>query len=179
VFRQALKEILRRLEQAKTDGLLRAYALIGGLATGAWGSPRATQDIDFAVATTGNHAKLAQVLGAQFTPGGPDDPLPGVFALSIQLGEQTVPVQLVILPPRWTELVMTHVRPATLFDSNVPVVSWQVLILLKLYAGGPQDLADATSILAVRSPTPEDVKEMAGLAAQVGLAQELHALLSR
>jgi len=179
VFRQALREILHRLEQAKTAGLLRAYALIGGLATGAWGSPRATQDIDFAVATTGNHATLAQALGARFAPGGPDDPLPGVFSLSIQLGDQTVPVQLVILPPRWTELVMTHVQPATVFDTDVPVVSWQVLVLLKLYAGGPHDLADATSILAVRLPTPEDVKEMAALAAQVGVAEEFHALLSR
>ncbi len=179
MFRQALKEIIRRLEQAKTDGLLRAYALIGGLAAGAWGSPRATQDIDFAVATTGDNTKLAQALGAQFTPGGPDDPLPGVFALSIRLGDETVPVQLVVLPPRWTELVMNHVQPATLFDSSVPVVSWQVLVLLKLYAGGPQDLSDAKSILAVRLPQPEQIEEMSGLAAKVGLTQELQNMLIR
>lgn len=178
MFRQALTEILRRLEQAKTDGLLRAYALIGGLATGAWGSPRATQDIDFAVATTGDNTHLAQALDAQFTSGGPDDPLPGVFALSIRLGEETVPVQLVILPPRWTELVMNHVQPATVFDCRVPVVSWQILVLLKLYAGGPQDLADAKSILTVRSPKPEEIKEMSSLAAKVGLAQELRSLLA-
>lgn len=179
MFRQALKEILRRLEQAKTDGLLRAYALIGGLATGAWGSPRATQDIDFAVATTGDNAKLAQALGAQFTPGGPDDPLPGVFALSIQLGEETVPIQLIVLPPRWTELVMNHIQSATLFDSHVPVVSWQVLVLLKLYAGGPRDLADAKSILAVRLPKPEEIKEMSGFATKVGLTQDLRSLLGQ
>ncbi len=177
MFRQALAEVVQQLERAKSDGLLRAYALIGGLATGAWGAPRATQDIDFAVATTGNHSKLAQTLGARFSPGGPDDPLPGVFSLSIRAGSVSIPVQLVILPARWTEIVLSHIQPATVLDSSVPVVSWQALVLLKLYAGGPQDLTDAKAILAVRQPTAEDIREMTSFAAKVGVSQELRDLL--
>lgn len=179
MFRQALKEIVRRLEQAKTDGLLRAYALIGGLATGAWGSPRATQDIDFAVATSGDYAKLAQALGARFHSGGPDDPLPGVFALSIQTDSNSIPVQLIVLPPRWTEMVMTNHQTTTVFDCSLPVVSWQTLVLLKLYAGGPQDLTDARAILAVRQPKPDEIENMANLAIKVGVAQELRKLLNQ
>lgn len=177
MFRQALKDIVRRLERAKSDGLLRAYALIGGLATGAWGAPRATHDIDFAVATAGDHPKLAQALGARFTPGGPDDPLPGVFTLSVQTGSDSIPVQLVVLPPRWTEIVMNHVQPATVLHSSVPVVSWQALVLLKLYAGGPQDLSDARAILAVRQPKPEEIREMSNLAEKVGLSREVRTLV--
>jgi hypothetical protein len=177
VFRQALKEIVRRLEQTKADGLLRAYALIGGLATGAWGAPRATQDIDFAVATTGDHARLAQALGARFSPGGTDDPLPGVFALSIRTENEYIPVQLIVLPPRWTEIVTSHVQSTTVLDSTVPVVSWQALILLKLYAGGPQDLSDAKAILTIRAPKPEETNIISNLAAKVGLTQELRNFL--
>ncbi|MFZ5863689.1 MAG: hypothetical protein ACOYXR_12700 [Nitrospirota bacterium] len=179
MFRQALEEIVRRLEQAKTYGLLRAYALIGGLATGAWGSPRATHDIDFAVAATGDNTKLAQALGARFRSGGPDDPLPGVFSLSIKSGGDSVPVQLVVLPPRWTDLVLNHVQPATVFDSPVPVVSWQALVLLKLYAGGPQDMTDARAILTVRQPKPHQIEDLARLAATVGLAQDLRNLFTQ
>jgi hypothetical protein len=74
---------------------------------------------------------------------------------------------------------MSHIQPATLFDSNVPVVSWQILVLLKLYAGGPQDLADAKTILAVRRPKPEEIKEMSSLATKVGLTHDLRRLLGQ
>ena len=50
MFQEALADILSRLETARTRGLLRTYALIDGLAVRP-GVPRATQDIDFAVAT--------------------------------------------------------------------------------------------------------------------------------
>ena len=50
MFQEALTEILSRLEAAHNRRLLHAYALIGGFAVSAWGVPRATHDIDFAVA---------------------------------------------------------------------------------------------------------------------------------
>jgi hypothetical protein len=49
VFEEALTKVLSRLEAARVQGLLGDYALIGGFAVAAWGVPRATQEIDFAV----------------------------------------------------------------------------------------------------------------------------------
>ena len=50
MFQEALTGILSRLEAAHNRRLLHAYALIGGFAVSAWRVPRATHDIDFAVA---------------------------------------------------------------------------------------------------------------------------------
>lgn len=76
MFQEALTEILSRLETARNRGLLQAYALIGGFAVSAWGVPRATQDIDFAVAIgSANPQALATFLGGRFEAGEPDDPL--------------------------------------------------------------------------------------------------------
>lgn len=59
----------------------------------------------------------------------------------------------------------------------VPVVSWQVLILLKLYAGGPQDRLDARQILKARHPMQDELQRMTGMAESVELLEPWLALL--
>lgn len=54
----------------------------------------------------------------------------------------------------------------------MPVVSWQVLVLLKLYAGGPQDTLDAHHILQVRHPQPADLEYMREMAESLGILKE-------
>ncbi len=72
MFREALIDIVHRLEQARQNGLLHAYALIGGFAFAAWGLPRATQDIDFAFDLGGtNPSLLAHVPSAASTAPAP------------------------------------------------------------------------------------------------------------
>lgn len=89
MFREALTEIVRRLNEAKAHGLLRAYALIGGFAVSAWGVPRATRDIDFAVALSSiDPTAVASQLGAEFHRGEPDDPLRGVFRADVVTEDQ-------------------------------------------------------------------------------------------
>ena len=106
MFRQALSEIIQRLEEVKARGLLQQYALVGGFAVSAWGVPRSTRDIDFVVALGGTEpVAVAAQLGASYRPGDPDDPLRGVFRTDIKVGEQTVPVQLIVLPPSWTGVI--------------------------------------------------------------------------
>lgn len=64
-------------------------------------------------------------------------------------------------------------------DRVVPVVSWQVLLLLKLYAGGPQDMVDALpQILKVRQPRADDLRQIAEMAESLGLLKEWTALLN-
>ena len=171
MFAQALTEIVRRLDDAQARQLVKQYALIGGFAVSAWGVPRATHDVDFAVALgTANASAVAQFLEAEFRPGEPNDPLRGVFTLHIAAGDRSIPVQLILLPPAWNAIIFRNVESLSLFDIALRVVSWQALILLKLYAGGPQDVLDAQQILAVRQPDPVERETIARLADTLGLS---------
>jgi len=177
VFEQALTDIIRRLEEAQASGLLQQYALIGGFAVSAWGVPRATHDLDFALALgSAQPSALANHLKAEFHGADSDDPLRGVFRCDVMIEGQAIPTQLILLPPAWTDMVFQGVVSLTVFECAIPVVSWQSLILLKLYAGGPQDLLDAKDILAVRQPTTGELKEVAKSAERVGLSETFHSL---
>jgi hypothetical protein len=179
-FGQALTEIVRRLETAKNGGLLRGYGLIGGFAAAAWGVPRATHDIDFVlVAGSTDHREIAEAIGAQFRAGDPSDPLRGVFHLTIDTKGQVIPIQLILLPTRWTDAVLNGLQTLPILDCSVPVVSWQTLVLLKLYAGSPQDLTDAEAVLATRQPNAGQLREMISVAHTVGVSKELREFLHR
>ena len=177
MFQEALAEILLRLETARSRGLLSRYALIGGFAVSAWGVPRATQDFDFAVTIgSADPLALATFFGAQYHAGGPDDPLQGVVHVAIEVEGQSIPLQLVVFPSALTELVFRYVESLSVLERVVPVVSWQVLVLLKLYAGGPQDMFDAQQILKVRYSKLDDMQRIAEMAESVGLLNEWTAL---
>ena len=63
-------------DDAKTRHHLDQYALIGGFAVSVWSVPRATHDVDFALALgSSDPAALSRLLQAEFQPGEPDDPL--------------------------------------------------------------------------------------------------------
>jgi hypothetical protein len=178
VFQQALIDITRRLDEARQHKLVQSYALVGGFAVSAWGVARATQDIDLAVALgTADPTRLATHLKASYQPGDQDDPLRGVFRLELTVGERVVPVQLILLQPKWADLVFRHVKTIVVLECRLPVVDWPALVLLKLYAGGPVDLQDARDIIAVRQPSSSERKELAALAQTVDLTGECNALL--
>lgn len=180
MYREALIDIVHRLERARQNDLLRAYALIGGFAVAAWGLPRATQDIDFALDLGGaDPSVLAGALGGQYRPGGPDDPLAGTVTLSVRASGHAIPIELVFLPGPWTRLLFDQVKTLHVLDCSVPVLSWQPLILLKLYAGGPQDLIDAERLLVIQRPDPDTLRAIQALAESVGLSRAFTDLLAR
>jgi hypothetical protein len=178
VFSKALNRIVERLDQAHSARLLSSYALIGGFAVSAWGVARATQDIDLAVAlgTSEPHA-LAVYLGATYEPGGIDDPLQGVFRLSMTSEGQDVPIQLIVLPSKMAALAFKNIERLDTLGCSVPVVNWKSLVLLKLFAGGPIDLLDANNIVAVRKPGVNDRNELIELGDALELGQEVRTLL--
>jgi hypothetical protein len=140
---------------------------------------RETQDIDLAVALgTSAPQALATYLGAEYESGGIDDPLQGVFSLSLKSERQDVPIQLIVLPSKLATIAFNGVETLTVLGYSVPVVNWQALVLLKLYAGGPVDLQDARSIVAVRKPKGIDRENLIAQAEGLGLAQEAQALLN-
>jgi len=178
VFSEILGQIITRLGQARKDGLLQAYALIGGFAVSAWGVSRATQDIDLAVVLgTSDPRALAAHFSATYEAGDADDLLQGVFHLTVEYKGQGVPVQLIVLRPKWTDVVFKGIETLKVLGCEVPVVNWQALVLMKLYAGGPVDVQDARSIMAVRNPSTEDKKRLIAQADGLGVGQEVRALL--
>lgn len=177
MFVQALTEILRRLDDAHTHHLLDRYALIGGFAVAAWGVPRATHDLEFALALGGGDpVAMFRHLGVEYQAGDADDPLCGVFLLTVTIEDVAIPVQLIVLPSVWNTVIFRGITTLSVFGCAVPVVSWQSLILLKLYAGGPQDLLDARQVLAVCQPGQVDMQTISLLADQLGLSAEWQAL---
>ena len=177
MFQEALAEILSRLETAQSRGLLSRYALIGGFAVSAWGVPRATQDIDFAIAIDQADPKaLATFIGGRYQAGEPDDPLRGVVVVSIEVEHEPISLQLLFFPSLLTELAFRHVETLSVLACSVPVVSWPVLIILKLYAGGPHDLLDVHQILKVRRPQAKDVQGIESMAQVAGVLSEWKSL---
>lgn len=178
MFSEALSQIIERLAQAQNARLLHSYALIGGFAVSAWGVARATQDIDLAVALgTSEPQALATYLGAPYESGGIDDPLRGVFRLSLKCEGQDVPVQLIVLPSKMEAIAFSGIEILTVLGCSVPVVNWHALVLLKLFAGGPVDLQDARNIVAVRKPDGMDREHLIAQADALGLGEEVRMLL--
>ena len=76
-------------------------------------------------------------------------------------------------------MLFDQAQPLHVLDCSVPVVSWQSLVLLKLYAGGPQDLIDAERLLVIQRPDLVALRAMHRLAEPVGLSRAFTDLLAR
>lgn len=131
-----------------------AAALIGGLALGAHGIARATLDADLLVADpvvldAGFWATMEN-LGAPEIHGG-DDPLLGVVRFAA--GEE--PVDVIVGRGAWIVSVLQRRIRIDVGGHSLPLVDGADLVLLKLFAAGPQDLIEAKSLLAtLREMTP-------------------------
>ena len=145
---------------ALTDGGVE-FVLIGGLAVGAHGYPRATRDVDIVPsADAANLARLAAVLcsiGARHHGLGdfdaaefPFDPLDpaqlaegGNFVLDTRLGRLDIMQWVAGIPG---ELAFEHLAgravATTLSGRRVRICSRDDLIAMKRAAGRPQDLVD-------------------------------------
>lgn len=123
------------------------HALIGAAALAARGIARSTYDIDM---LTADPRVLDRGLWADLVNGGAavdirrgdeDDPLGGVVRVE---AARERPVDIILGRLGWHRRAVD--RAETLPDGP-PVVTAGDLILLKLYAGGPQDLWDVRELL--------------------------------
>jgi hypothetical protein len=122
------------------------FALIGAAALTVYGVNRATLDLDlFATSPACLDAGLWQILlptvQMDIRLGDLTDPLAGVVRFRAP-GSQ--PVDLIVGKLIWQrELIERAISPGT----GPPVVRLSDLILLKIYAGGPQDAWDVQQLL--------------------------------
>ena len=141
-----------RTAAALTAGEVR-FALIGAAAMAARGVSRSTVDQDLLVTDV-------RVLRADFwssvgavidtRPGDASDPLAGVVRLTAD-GER--PVDVVIGRGAWMGEILARTPTVVVPGGVLPVADAADLILLKLYAGGSQDLWDIEQLLAAAQPS--------------------------
>jgi hypothetical protein len=124
-----------------------AYALIGAAALAARGIARSTFDID--LLTTEVRA-LDPTIWTAFAEGDLDirrgdldDPLAGVVRITVGADR---PVDVIVGKHPWQTRAIAR---AEAISGGPPVVLARDLVLLKLYAGGAQDLWDIRELLAL------------------------------
>lgn len=126
------------------------FAVVGAAALAVHGVSRSTLDVDLLTLAAecldaGAWESLrAAGVAVSVRPGGVDDPLAGVVRFTAP-GQP--PLDLVVGRSRWQEGVLARAREALLEGVRVPVAAPADLILLKLYAGGPQDAWDIAQLL--------------------------------
>ena len=124
-------------------------ALIGGIALGVHGIARATLDADVLVADRAvlhrSYWTGIRGLGSlEIRRGDADDPLAGIARFAADAAS----VDVVVAKGAWMHAILARRIRVRLGRRVVPVVDRADLVLLKLYAGGPQDLLDVQLLLA-------------------------------
>jgi predicted nucleotidyltransferase len=141
--------LLRRVSALLARRGIR-HALIGAAALAAHGVARATRDIDL-LAT--DPACLDEQLWEELRSSGvvvevrrgdESDPLAGVVRIASK-NEPTV--DLIVGKGSWQHEVLRRSTSVRIDDTEIPIVGTADLILLKLYAGGPQDAWDIDQLL--------------------------------
>ncbi|MEO8054148.1 MAG: hypothetical protein ABI768_03280 [Acidobacteriota bacterium] len=126
-------------------------ALIGGLALAVHGITRHTDDADLlsadgrVLSDTFWDSLRKEGVRVEVRRGDFDDPVRGVVRLTAG-GERAVDV--VVGRPAWHEQLLTRRRTLRVGGEDLPVVDSADLVLLKLEAGGVQDLLDVRLLLA-------------------------------
>ncbi len=122
--------VLRRAEEVsrRLAALGVPHALIGGLAVGVHGHPRATKDVDFLVGDAA-FERIHPLL---------------VFRAELSGVVEVGAVDLLAIPSKRPGLVAVLGIPA---PGALPVIPLPALVLMKLDADRPQDRADVVALL--------------------------------
>jgi hypothetical protein len=141
------------------------FALIGGLSVAAWGVVRATQDIDFLadsepspIGDLNLRKRLKHYLErkhcrVEWRVGDYDDPVPLLLRLALPRSYGGLGADILWAHKRWHREALVRTITVKLSRRRVRVLHPEDLILLKLDAGGPQDLADVEGLLV--DPPPQ------------------------
>ncbi len=139
------------------------YAVIGATALAAHGVSRSTLDIDLLLGDSTAlddevwRTLLAKGISVEIRRGDDEDPLLGVIRVSTAGAD---PVDLLIGRSGWQRELIDSARKVEIQGLSVPVVDETGLLLLKLYAGGPQDLWDIGRLLEVSKRAEDLVREV-------------------
>ncbi len=128
------------------------HAMIGATAMAALGAVRSTLDLD--ILTTDRRVLKSsfwerlesQGVSVEVRVGDIQDPLAGVVRATRE-GDR--PVDVIVGEAPWQDRIISDAVPRQVTDVEVPVADEVGLVLLKLYAGGPQDRWDVEQIMLI------------------------------
>lgn len=127
------------------------YALIGGCARNAYAPPRATRDVDFAVAVDSAQlaALVSSFLASGFKPATSvtaevGDSVPDLILFRNGQGER---IDVLIAKTAFETQALSRAtrRPVPGYET-IPIVTVEDLLVYKLLAGRPRDMADAEEV---------------------------------
>jgi hypothetical protein len=141
-----LRHVHERLAEAGIT-----HALIGAAALAIHGISRSTFDQDLLATDRraldpATWVSLADVADVDVRRGDDDDPLAGVVRVTSP-GERDVDV--IVGRHEWQRGIIDEAVLRDTPAGSIPVASIEGLVLLKLYAGGPQDLWDIEQLRAI------------------------------
>lgn len=149
-LRDALKELCVLLEDRGMD-----YMLVGGLAVGIWGEPRATVDIDFLIAIgtdefeTLRHSLLESSRFVFIH----DKPMVFekiTFLRATLKSNADIAVDFIFADDDFKHEALKRKETVALDDVSVNISTPEDLIILKLLSGREQDRLDANKIIAIQ-----------------------------
>lgn len=144
----------------EVDELLRSlaipHALIGGLAVGIYTQARATKDVDLAVTADAEAASraVAAMRARGFDARAHGVPGPGgVVRFSRTDADGLVRwVDFLFAGTAFEERAVARARVEQVLGAAIAVVTVEDLLVYKLIAGRPQDVADAVALVRERGP---------------------------
>lgn len=150
---------------ALLDALRIPHAVIGALALSLHGVVRASDDVDL-LATDRRCLEpstwdaLPSSVTIDLRRGDLDDPLAGVVRLT---PERHTRIDVVVGRSRWQDDILKRAPKMPLFGASVSVATPADLVLLKLFAGGPQDAWDIDQLLDAVPGLEESVAPTLGV----------------
>lgn len=158
-----LSHALRDLT-ALFDGRGLVYAVMGGLAVRAYGIPRPTYDIDFTVAISRERlpelfasvTALGYTVPDEFRSGWVDQVggLP-LIKFRLYLADRGVDIDIFLSESAFQESLLSRRRLEEVDARKVWLVSPEDLVLLKLLANRPRDIADVGDVLFTQGQLDE------------------------
>jgi hypothetical protein len=167
---------------AALSGLSIPHCIIGAVALGAWGRPRATHDLDLLVladqeAREGLIARLSShkiTVNQQWLAANPM--AKGRVTRFADQANPHYPLDIIYASDPQEREALNHAKTAILHDLSLTVASPEDLMLLKLKAGRPTDFDDVISI--AKNPRLQlDLAYLWSWADRLGLQGELHYIL--
>jgi predicted nucleotidyltransferase len=179
-----LRNLSQELSKLQKQGELKGYSLIGALAVAARARPRATKDIDFLVSADRDFffktfPEILKKKGYELKvfKGEINDPVNGLIRI-YDKGDKTELADIIPVLWNWQDEIIMAAEKIKVFDVPIPVARIEDLIVLKLKAGGPQDMIDAEELAkAAKISKKIDLERIQSLAERAKVSKRLKTLL--
>ena len=168
-FEEAFEDLFRTL-----NTLPFPYCLMGALALGAWGTPRATHDLDAMIAIGHtDHPQLFQSLSAYgFTEDAQwAEHNPMIRDVHVRLQRGAIPVDLMLPKDAHDQACLARRRHYELSGLSLWIISPEDLVIHKLKAGRAQDFIDVLSVVQ-RQAESLDRSYITDWAKRLGIREE-------